>query len=278
MNPEQVLAGITELAGARVVSELAGGPASDSYLVQRNEKQFVLRIDTEVARLFGLDRKAEAEVLEFVSQNELGPQVEFVDPARGVLVTRFVEGRVWAETDLHDPCHIGRLAELLQRLHAQEPVGRPFNLNDKVESYARIIGTADALDLAGDTQKLLRELDSPSIPPSLCHNDLVCANIVDGRELVLIDWEYAAVGDPMFDLATIAEHHQFDQNKTGGLLEAYFGELRDKDIRRLSGYRFFYKHLLMLWLMAVEQLCGLSAEQQVQLVQVQNRLNESGAP
>src|SRR5581483_3768020 len=38
--------------------------------------------------------------------------------------------------------------------------------------------------------------------PVLCHNDLLSANLIDdGRRLWLVDWEYAGIGHPLFDLA-----------------------------------------------------------------------------
>ncbi len=276
MKPEEVLAGIESFADARVVGELAGGPASDSYLVERDAERFVLRIDTAVAAALGLDRAAEVEVLAFVSQNSLAPMLEFGDPERGILVTRYVDGRAWTGTDLRDADRIRNLAELLRRLHALEPLGCPLNLHGKVDNYARIIGTAEGRKLAEDTQQFVRELDDPAVPPCLCHNDLISANIIEGQALVLIDWEYAAIGDPMFDLAIVAEHHRFDQELASGLLNAYFGEVRAEDTRRLSRYRSLYKRLLVLWLASVEQLCEIGVQQQIRLQQAWSRLNESG--
>ena len=78
-------------------------------------------------------------------------------------------------------------------------------------------------------------------------------NIIEGKELALIDWEYAAIGDPFFDLATIAEQHQFDCDETSGLLRAYFGEALEEDARRLDRYRTFYHSLNCLWLASVRK-------------------------
>jgi len=73
----------------------------------------------------------------------------------------------------------------------------------------------------------------------------------------LIDWEYAAVGDRFFDLATIAEQHRFDPDEANGLLRAYLGEICAEDSRRLDRYRAFYQGLKLLWLASVEKLQGL---------------------
>ena len=275
MNPQEVLKGIEAFADASVVDELPGGPASDSYLVKRGTQRFVLRLDSTVAAALGLDRRVEAEILEYISRNGLGPRPEFAAPDRGILITRYIEGRAWSAADLHDAGKIHNLAMLLRRLHTLQPVGQPFNLRDRVASYARIIDTAEGRELADDTQRQLRELETRPSTCCLCHNDLISANIVEGRTLVLIDWEYAAIGNPMFDLATIAEHHHFNLDKADALISAYFGSLREEDVRRLSRYRSFYRRLLVLWLASVEQLCEIGAEQQIQLQQAWQRLNDT---
>ncbi len=277
MNPQEVLTKIEAFADARVIGELSGGPASNSYLVERGTERFVLRLDSDVAALLGLDRMAETEILEYISQQGLGPRPEFVAPEWGILVTRYIEGRVWSAADLQDGGQIRRLAKLLRRLHALQSVGQPFNLHARVAVYARIIGSAEGRELAEDTQRQISELESRPTTHCLCHNDLISANIVEGRTLVFIDWEYAAIGNPMFDLATIAEHHHFDQDKADAMLSAYFGSLREEDVRRLRCFQSLYRRLLVLWLASVEQLCGIGGEQQVQLQQAWNRLNSASS-
>ncbi|HJP39210.1 MAG: choline/ethanolamine kinase family protein [Gammaproteobacteria bacterium] len=272
MNPEQALAGIESLADARVVGTLNRGPVSDSYLIEHNKGQFVLRLDNEVAVPLGLDRKAEAEVLAVVGRHQLGPELRYADPPQGIQVTRYIEGRVWTESDLHDEECITRLAELLRQLHALETHGQPLQLLDKVDHYARIIGTAEGRELAEETRQLSGRLNQQPVSHCLCHNDAHCANLIDGQALILIDWEYAGIGEPMFELAVIAEHHQFNHQQTDTLLDAYFGTVREEHMQRLSGYRLLYLHLLVLWLTSVEQLGEPGAELRVLLQQARHRL------
>jgi len=259
MTPEEVLAGLESFGGATIVEELAGGPASDSYFVERGAERFVLRIDTEVAAALGLERSSEVKILEYVSRYGLGPKPEFVDPQRGILVTRYFEGRAWSNSDLHDSDRIQKLATLLRTLHKLQPVGQCFDLQAKIENYARIIGSAEGRKLADDTQRRLCELQPGSATQCLCHNDLVCTNIIEGQGLVLIDWEYAAIGDPFFDLAIVAEHHHLDANESQQLLVAYCGRKHAADAERLIRHRALYANLKMLWLASVERLVPRSS-------------------
>jgi thiamine kinase-like enzyme len=61
------------------------------------------------------------------------------------------------------------------------------------------------------------------------------ANFIDdGEHLRIVDWEYAGMGDRFFDLANFAINHELDAGARRGLLQAYFGELRDEDARALE--------------------------------------------
>ena len=64
--------------------------------------------------------------------------------------------------------------------------------------------------------------DAPIRP---CHNDLLSANfIVDGDRLWIVDWEYAGMGDPFFDLGNFAVNHELDADGEQTLLDAYGSE------------------------------------------------------
>lgn len=253
MTPERALAEIGGLfGGARVVSALAGGPASNSFLVARDADRWVLRIDTPVARQLGLDRGAEAAALGHADAHRVGPRLAFVDVEQGIQLTRFVAGRPWTPDDLGDPSKLARLADLLRTVHAIGPHGRPFALRQRVVQYAAAIGTAAAIDAADDVGALLDELGTRHV--TLCHNDLVCANIVEGDDLRLIDWEYAAVGDPFFDLATVVEHHGLSDDAALHFLRAYSPLAGEAALRRLRDYRVVYSLLLELWQAVVDTI------------------------
>jgi thiamine kinase-like enzyme len=55
-----------------------------------------------------------------------------------------------------------------------------------------------------------------------CHNDLLNANFIDdGGRLRIVDWEYAGMGDPFFDLGNFAVNHELDAEGERALLEVY---------------------------------------------------------
>ena len=58
-----------------------------------------------------------------------------------------------------------------------------------------------------------------------CHNDLLNANFIDdGTRIRIIDWEYAGMGDPFFDLGNFSINHELTPDEDAMLLREYDGE------------------------------------------------------
>jgi thiamine kinase-like enzyme len=62
------------------------------------------------------------------------------------------------------------------------------------------------------------------LPMRPCHNDLLNANFIDdGVRIRIVDWEYAGMGDPFFDLGNFSINHELMPEQDAVLLEAYDG-------------------------------------------------------
>jgi len=245
------LADVPLLARACVKQELPGGLASNSWLVEDGGKAMVLRIDTPLARALKLDRAAELGVLETVAAAGIGPDVIWADPAAGVLVTRYIHGSVWTGEDMHDPAHLRSLAGTLRRLHGLITAGPEFDPAGAALTYATAIATESAADLADKAAALARQLLTPGGRHVLCHNDLVHMNIIGSQPVRLIDWEYAAVGDPLFDLAVVVRHHQLPAPAAKEFLHRYRGTLDAATEERFRAFCQLYDLLSDLWYLAV---------------------------
>ena len=72
--------------------------------------------------------------------------------------------------------------------------------------------------------RIAAAVGAPSSRP--CHDDLLAANIIraaDEGRLMIVDWEYAGMGDPRFDLGNLAVNNDFDEADEERLLSAYYG-------------------------------------------------------
>lgn len=273
---ETVLDGIEPLRGAKILAILAGGPSSDSWLIATANKQFVARVDKPLARLLDLDRRAELEVLQLVSSAGVGPEVIWAEPDEGILITSYIPGNVWSPEDVHDPLKLQALAGTLCRLHSLPPRGPAFAPEKVAMVYAGVAGTGSARRIAKQVATLAEELRAKTSSPALCHNDLVHTNIIGsgigGRMVRLIDWEYAAVGDPMFDLAVVVRHHQLDTELAEIFLGAYFQTTDQNHFARIKAYCRLYDLLAALWYLSVVNQPGHDVLYDKELSRVMNRL------
>jgi thiamine kinase-like enzyme len=129
-----------------------------------------------------------------------------------------------------------------------EPAGAPFLPVAAARRYAARLDRPDAFEALGELERLDEKISALSPGLALCHNDLVCRNIVDGERLVLIDWEYTGTGDPYFDLAVVVQHHSLAHGLALGFLEAYLERTpSNAEIRHLDLQCRFYEQLLTLW-------------------------------
>lgn len=246
-DPRAALATLPGFAGAGVIERLSNGPTNASYLVERGGERFVLRIDKPEARRLGLDRASEHAVLDALAGAGLDRPPLVADAARGLLLREFVPGRAWRLEELAEPANLARLAGLLRRVHALPPAGRAFDPLGAAARYAEQVGKVRARDLYAAAADAFARIEPAA--PALCHNDPVCGNVLEtDAGPMLIDWEYAGVGDPFFDLAVVVRHHGIAAGPAQGFLAAYLG--RDPvaaEARRLERQCAFYGCLLDLW-------------------------------
>jgi thiamine kinase-like enzyme len=247
-NPQQALQAMAGFSRAKIVSQLSDGPTNASYRVERGSEQYVMRLDKPDVTGLGLDRTNERRVNEVAAAAGLAPQPLHFDPAAGISLRRFISGQSWARSDLLAPGNLQRLAGVLQKLHGLPPVGNVFEPAVAARRYATQIGTAAAAAIAGKAEEIASKIRSYTAAGCLCHNDLVCQNVLEGERLILIDWEYAGIGDPYFDLAVVVRHHNLDRTSANILLDAWLGQAaRARETTHLSLQCEFYGCLLQLW-------------------------------
>jgi len=247
-DPQEALAGIPELAGARIVRRLGAGQASESWLLESPGGRLVLRRDTGLARRLGLDRAAEFELLCALAGTGLAPEpVRFV-PEHGALVMRYLEGEAWSPAELEGPERLRALGRLLRRLHDRPVAGKAFDPARIARHYARQASAPDSHILVGEVEMLADELYPEGMARHICHHDPHCGNLIGTDPPRLIDWEYAAAGDPLMDLAVVGRYHRLQGWQERVLLEAWSDGLADLELReRLKELGRLYDLLATLW-------------------------------
>ena len=258
MTPEAALA-FLRAKDAAVLHPLRHSPLADSWLVEVAGERAVLRIDQPAAAVMGLDRAAEFARLKAVAAAGLGPAPIAVDPGRGLLLRRHIEGSVWQPADLQQPAKLAQAAKLLCHAHSVDiespSPGLALDLAAAVERYAGLAGQGGTM-LAETTRHLLATCQDPGVRRVYCHNDPVADNFVaapgPAGRLWLIDWEYSGFNEFWFDLAVVVAHHELPPALARDFLGAYLGRPPTAaELHRLAAWCSFYVKFAELWLMTL---------------------------
>jgi thiamine kinase-like enzyme len=234
------------------VEPLRGGITNHNFKVVVDGEAFVLRIGGQDTQVLGIDRGDEHDASLTAARAGVAPDVVcFVKP-EGYLVTRFLAGESVPVSEMRTPSNLTRVAELLQRVHAGEPISGRFDSFRVVEAYrdeAAVRGVEVPREYERATALAARiEQARTGAPVCPCHNDLLNANFIraEGR-LWLVDWEYAGMGDRFFDLANFSVNHELAPDEERTLLRAYFGEERESDVAALTLMRFMSDFREAMW-------------------------------
>lgn len=232
---------------------IKGGLTNESWLVTGAGERVVVRVSTADEAALQIDRKSEGRVLAEVQRAGVGPEVLRWHPESRLLVTRYIEGAVWTLEDARAPANISRLAGLLRQLHSL-PVRDDIAIVDLpaiLEHYWATLEVRGKADPPGRTREEMLaaavELSAHG-PRCLCHNDAHHLNVIDTGRLWLIDWEYAGLGSPWFDLASVACNHDYDDDRRRLLLRHYLeSDSADAKLRLDLACRLF-DDVRALWL------------------------------
>jgi thiamine kinase-like enzyme len=246
----EAVARVSALLGPRegTVVQLEGGITNRNFRVTFAGTDYVLRLPGKRADLLGINRETECIATKAGAELGFAPRVVTLLEDPPCLVTMFAEGDSAEAGDLRDGDSIAKVAADLRALHdsgTELPTTfDPFRLVEEYAATARSHGTEppagydDALAAAKAVEDALR--DQPGHEPVPAHNDLLPGNFLrDGRQIQLIDWEYAGMGDRWFDLGNFAANNELDDSEEEQLLEAYFGEPPDdRALATLKLFRF----------------------------------------
>lgn len=244
-GPEAVISELPDWQGASY-SALSGGLTNRTWLIEKNDRRAVLKIDDQPRAAPYNERRAEADLQTIAANAGLANKVLFA--SEQVYLTEFVEGTVWDPARLDQQGKIEQFASSLRRLHSLPRSGRSFDALGAAEAYVESIEDRDN-ELISVCLGIIQNTQLPAYL-CCCHNDLVAENIIATPELRFLDWEYACDNDPMFDLATIVEHHELSEGLARSLLDAYFEGAGERWYPRLVEQQRLYLALFWLWLAA----------------------------
>jgi aminoglycoside phosphotransferase (APT) family kinase protein len=207
-------------------ARLSGGSVNRSYSVFTPAGRFVMRLSPRTDAWLTTDRSVERELHQIASAAGLAPRIVHADSRDRWLITEYIDGRLWSAADFANPACMARLGRTLRTLHAlPAPLCGRFDLLAALDGYVqRIAAGAYAADgpppatdaprdgrlaqYLEDARRAWHLSGAAERPAVILHHDLYGSNLIEGAHgLLLIDWECAAVCDPLLDIACILSYY-----------------------------------------------------------------------
>jgi thiamine kinase-like enzyme len=243
LSLEQALARVPQWKGVSDIktSPIGGGITNHNYRVDVGGESYFLRLPGASTELLGINRDYEYAANLAAGKLGIAPEVVYFIQTEGYLVTRFITGRPLPPDEIRQPENIRHVMQMVRKIHAMPPIPGNFSIFHVIEDYtstARRYHVSFPQDfdwLMSRVAEAEKTLKAHTLPLRACHNDLLNANfILAGERLYIIDWEYAGMGDPFFDLANFSDHHELTDDQDRWLLECYFGSTNPARWARLK--------------------------------------------
>ena len=181
------------------LGELLGEGSANRVYELLPMRQQVLRFAHKSHELSVNRSRQEIELWKLVANEGLAPAVYFHSDGGDVVITDRLSFR-----DVSLKAH----SELCKKIHHLGPWGSRLRLTEVAATYrAAANEKSSQTALETDRQSIRRDLSQlDRESPVFCHNDLSSYNVGWlGDRLLAIDWEYAAMGSPHYDVASASE-------------------------------------------------------------------------
>lgn len=245
------------------IAPLEGGASNENFLVDSGSERWVFRLAAPptLSERFGLNRWSGFAAHQRAAGIGIAPEVRAIVLPAGHTLVDFIEGETLDGTTIFDGTNLEDAATALRAIHTAAVQGcAAFNGFVEIERFMRFAheerlrlpaDIEELLALSGRVEEVYREVGVPDV---LCHNDVQIQNLIRDRaqRLWIIDWEYAGVGNPYFDLAMLVNNAGLDREQTDRVLRSYFGVAREADYARVELSRFQSAMREALWSVVAE--------------------------
>ena len=231
---------------------LSSGTIAQVFLCTFNNVRAVARIDCPAASKLSIDRDSEVKILNSVKNLELAPKVLYQDEPAGILIWEFIPGiKPSFHSDNKDHClqSLGRELSLIHNTSIPDDCSDIFS--NSMELYGHLLQDTVYEPLYKKASSLFKELYFDETPKVLSHNDLNQDNLLWKNKFYFLDWEYASLNHPCFDLASLANTYKLDPFQIHDLSIGYGGDQELFAMERLKDWIEFIHYLDEIWKISV---------------------------
>lgn len=235
-----------------------GGMTNKNFKVTVNDREYVLRIPGKGTEEM-INRKEEKVNSALGSSLGIDTELIYFNDETGVKISELIPN---AETlnpkTAKRQDYMMLTTSVLRKLHESGvQMANDFNVYGKIVEYERLMKEANGKpfphydEVRAGVMALKTIHDRMNIPLKPCHNDLVPENLVKSGDdkVYLIDWEYAGMNDPMWDIAAHTLESDFTPEDEELFLSLYLqtDEIPREIQQRVLINKIFQDFLWSIW-------------------------------
>ncbi len=210
-----------------------------------DDRYFFLKIPGNKTEIF-INRKAAHDASVKAAATGYAPAVVYYIEKDDIEIFEFLDNfRSCNIADMLDPAIRRNVMQVYKAIHSGEKFIQTKTGFDQIAEHDRQINEVGAL-LPPDmdyffwqTQRVREAVEATGFDLTACYNDGYVTNyMVDTHKNVkIIDWEYGANNDPVWDLAIWSIENFFDDDVRREMIEEYYGTYRPEIDARITLYR-----------------------------------------
>ena len=246
---------INKISGnLKLENEIKSGPISKIFSCEFNNIKAIVRFDLPLASKLNLNRRREVTILNKISFLNQSPKILFENISEGILIWEYILG-AQLNVSQNDKVLLTDLSRSLKKIHEIKlPKNIVRNFNESIIFYKTLLIDSPNQKLINKGLNLFEEINDEDAPRVFSHNDLNKTNLLLGSKIYFLDWEYASMNSPYFDIASLAATFNLDNAGINILLEGYSDNFIAINQEKLKKWISFTYYLDYLWRISIVKL------------------------
>ena len=232
----------------KIICPLKKGLISEIYLCNFNNIKSVIRLDLEIPDWIKIQRDSEIRILDLNNNDKSEKNILYHDLEKGIIIRRFIEGNKFILNKINSNQQLELLGKAVKEIHKTNyKKDAVNNFSNAINRYKKILKYKIQKDPILEIGfEMYDDLNHESYPKVFSHNDLTQENIILDHEYVFIDWEYAGLNNPLFDIASIISSYSLNEQQIDSLCCGY-GEKSEVDMEILRKWVKFTYFCDYIW-------------------------------
>lgn len=232
MSHEKILKDINK--EYEIIERFLGGMSNFTYKIKNSttNEMFVFRIKGNYGEKF-VDYNAEKSNLKIIDSLFPYSNTILTIPNKGIKIAKYLDGENLNKIDYL------KISDTLKSLHTSGiNFYNDYNHMERLNSYEKLHSNKNLLynELKNNFIDIYK-IHLQNFISYPCHNDFQINNIIEkNQEYFLLDWEFSANNDYIYDIAAFGNK---DFQDALNLFKVYIKKPTKKDYIKLYGWRFF---------------------------------------